>query len=218
MTTRSCCRRALSRPLCELRKKWTSPSSRHPSAFSSDLLVNRQKTGWRIRGDHFSEATSPLAHMSTASEAQSSHQARCFRRRRGFSDEAASSLDDWEFFSKAALLSLQIETIPEVFFLVPRRPRAGELGALSRERRSKPATIHRTRPESSASNRAGNFEGVTTRSRNEVRARCTCGHAAVPGRTGSSGNRINFRSDSWRRCTLAMLESLSVKSRTRAKA
>ena len=33
----------------------------------------------------------------------------------GFSDEAASSLDDWEFFSKAALLSLQIETIPEVF-------------------------------------------------------------------------------------------------------
>ena len=33
----------------------------------------------------------------------------------GFSDEAVSSLDDWEFFSKAALLGLRIETMPEVF-------------------------------------------------------------------------------------------------------
>jgi O-antigen biosynthesis protein len=33
----------------------------------------------------------------------------------GFSDEAVSSLDDWEFFAKAALLGFQIETIPEVF-------------------------------------------------------------------------------------------------------
>jgi O-antigen biosynthesis protein len=33
----------------------------------------------------------------------------------GFSDEAVSSLDDWEFLSKAALLGLRIETMPEVF-------------------------------------------------------------------------------------------------------
>jgi O-antigen biosynthesis protein len=33
----------------------------------------------------------------------------------GFSDEAVSSLDDWEFFSKAALMGLRIETMPEVF-------------------------------------------------------------------------------------------------------
>jgi glycosyltransferase involved in cell wall biosynthesis/GT2 family glycosyltransferase len=33
----------------------------------------------------------------------------------GFSDGAVSTLDDWEFFTKAALLSFQIETIPEVF-------------------------------------------------------------------------------------------------------
>src|SRR6202040_1428453 len=33
----------------------------------------------------------------------------------GFSDEAISTLDDWEFLSKAALLDLRIETMPEVF-------------------------------------------------------------------------------------------------------
>ncbi len=33
----------------------------------------------------------------------------------GFSDEAVSTLDDWEFLSKAALLGLRIETTPEVF-------------------------------------------------------------------------------------------------------
>jgi glycosyltransferase involved in cell wall biosynthesis/GT2 family glycosyltransferase len=33
----------------------------------------------------------------------------------GFSDEAVSSLDDWEFLSKAALLGLRIETMPEVY-------------------------------------------------------------------------------------------------------
>ena len=33
----------------------------------------------------------------------------------GFSDEAVSTLDDWEFLSKAALLGLRIETMPEVF-------------------------------------------------------------------------------------------------------
>ncbi|HEV3114738.1 MAG TPA: glycosyltransferase [Candidatus Binataceae bacterium] len=33
----------------------------------------------------------------------------------GFSDEAVSTLDDWEFFSKAALTGLRIETMPEVF-------------------------------------------------------------------------------------------------------
>ncbi len=33
----------------------------------------------------------------------------------GFSDEAVATLDDWEFFSKAALAGYRIETIPEVF-------------------------------------------------------------------------------------------------------
>jgi GT2 family glycosyltransferase len=33
----------------------------------------------------------------------------------GFSDEAVSTLDDWEFLSKAALNGLRIETMPEVF-------------------------------------------------------------------------------------------------------
>ena len=33
----------------------------------------------------------------------------------GFSDEAVSTLDDWELFSKAALMGLRIETMPEVF-------------------------------------------------------------------------------------------------------
>jgi GT2 family glycosyltransferase len=33
----------------------------------------------------------------------------------GFSEEAVSTLDDWEFFVKAALSGLQVETIPEVF-------------------------------------------------------------------------------------------------------
>ena len=33
----------------------------------------------------------------------------------GFSDEAVSTLDDWEFLSKAALLGLRIETMPDVF-------------------------------------------------------------------------------------------------------
>jgi O-antigen biosynthesis protein len=33
----------------------------------------------------------------------------------GFSDEAVSTLDDWEFFSIAALMGLRIETMPEVF-------------------------------------------------------------------------------------------------------
>jgi glycosyltransferase involved in cell wall biosynthesis/GT2 family glycosyltransferase len=33
----------------------------------------------------------------------------------GFSDEAVSTLDDWEFFAKAALMGLRIETMPEVF-------------------------------------------------------------------------------------------------------
>ncbi|MGH7840765.1 MAG: glycosyltransferase, partial [Candidatus Binataceae bacterium] len=33
----------------------------------------------------------------------------------GFSDEAVSSLDDWELFSKAALMGLRIETMPEVY-------------------------------------------------------------------------------------------------------
>jgi glycosyltransferase involved in cell wall biosynthesis/GT2 family glycosyltransferase len=33
----------------------------------------------------------------------------------GFSDEAVSTIDDWEFFSKAALMGLSIETMPEVF-------------------------------------------------------------------------------------------------------
>jgi O-antigen biosynthesis protein len=33
----------------------------------------------------------------------------------GFSDEAVSSLDDWEFLSKATLEGLRIETMPEVF-------------------------------------------------------------------------------------------------------
>jgi GT2 family glycosyltransferase len=33
----------------------------------------------------------------------------------GFSAEAVSTLDDWEFFVKAAFLGFQIETIPEVF-------------------------------------------------------------------------------------------------------
>jgi GT2 family glycosyltransferase len=33
----------------------------------------------------------------------------------GFSDEAVSTLDDWEFLSKAALMPLRIETMPEVF-------------------------------------------------------------------------------------------------------
>jgi GT2 family glycosyltransferase len=32
----------------------------------------------------------------------------------GFSDEAVTTLDDWEFFSKAALKGLRIETTPEV--------------------------------------------------------------------------------------------------------
>src|ERR1700722_14790234 len=33
----------------------------------------------------------------------------------GFSDEAVATLDDWELLSKAALLGLRIETMPEVF-------------------------------------------------------------------------------------------------------
>ena len=33
----------------------------------------------------------------------------------GFSNEAVSTLDDWEFLSKAALMGLRIETMPEVF-------------------------------------------------------------------------------------------------------
>ena len=33
----------------------------------------------------------------------------------GFSDEAVSTLDDWEFLSKAALTGLRIETMPEVY-------------------------------------------------------------------------------------------------------
>jgi GT2 family glycosyltransferase len=33
----------------------------------------------------------------------------------GFSDEAASTLDEWELFSKAALMDLRIETMPDVF-------------------------------------------------------------------------------------------------------
>jgi GT2 family glycosyltransferase len=33
----------------------------------------------------------------------------------GFSDEAVSTLDDWEFLSKAALMGLRIETMPEVY-------------------------------------------------------------------------------------------------------
>ncbi|HEY6421588.1 MAG TPA: glycosyltransferase [Candidatus Binataceae bacterium] len=33
----------------------------------------------------------------------------------GFSDEAVSTLDDWEFLAKAALTGLRIETMPEVF-------------------------------------------------------------------------------------------------------
>lgn len=33
----------------------------------------------------------------------------------GFSDEAVSTLDDWEIFSKAALMGLRIETMPEVY-------------------------------------------------------------------------------------------------------
>ena len=33
----------------------------------------------------------------------------------GFSEEAVSTLDDWEFFVKAALLGFQIETIPATF-------------------------------------------------------------------------------------------------------
>jgi glycosyltransferase involved in cell wall biosynthesis/GT2 family glycosyltransferase len=33
----------------------------------------------------------------------------------GFSNEAASTLDEWELFSKAALMDLRIETMPEVF-------------------------------------------------------------------------------------------------------
>ena len=33
----------------------------------------------------------------------------------GFSDEAVSTLDDWELLSKAALSGLRIETMPEVF-------------------------------------------------------------------------------------------------------
>jgi O-antigen biosynthesis protein len=33
----------------------------------------------------------------------------------GFSNEAVSTLDDWEFFSKAGLRGLRIETMPEVF-------------------------------------------------------------------------------------------------------
>ncbi len=32
----------------------------------------------------------------------------------GFTDESQATLDDWEFFSKAALLGLRIETMPEV--------------------------------------------------------------------------------------------------------
>jgi glycosyltransferase involved in cell wall biosynthesis len=34
----------------------------------------------------------------------------------GFSDEATTGLDDWELFSKAALMGLRIETTPDVFF------------------------------------------------------------------------------------------------------
>jgi len=33
----------------------------------------------------------------------------------GFSEEAVSSIDDWEFLAKAALMGLSIETMPEVF-------------------------------------------------------------------------------------------------------
>jgi hypothetical protein len=33
----------------------------------------------------------------------------------GFSDEAVSTIDDWEFLAKAALTGLSIETMPEVF-------------------------------------------------------------------------------------------------------
>ncbi|MBV8356370.1 MAG: glycosyltransferase [Deltaproteobacteria bacterium] len=33
----------------------------------------------------------------------------------GFSDEAVSTIDDWEFLAKAALMGLSIETMPEVF-------------------------------------------------------------------------------------------------------
>ena len=32
----------------------------------------------------------------------------------GFADESRATLDDWEFFSRAALLGLRIETMPEV--------------------------------------------------------------------------------------------------------
>jgi O-antigen biosynthesis protein len=39
---------------------------------------------------------------------------RAFEALGGFSDEAVTSLDDWEFFSKAALKGLRIETTPEV--------------------------------------------------------------------------------------------------------
>ncbi|HKN02303.1 MAG TPA: glycosyltransferase [Candidatus Binataceae bacterium] len=38
-----------------------------------------------------------------------------FEEIRGFSDEAESTLDDWEFLSKAALMGLRIETIPDAY-------------------------------------------------------------------------------------------------------
>jgi len=40
----------------------------------------------------------------------------------GFSHEAITSLDDWEFFSKAALLGLHIETMPEVYTWIREDP------------------------------------------------------------------------------------------------
>jgi glycosyltransferase involved in cell wall biosynthesis len=40
----------------------------------------------------------------------------------GFSHEAITSLDDWEFFSKAALQGLHIETMPEVYTWIREDP------------------------------------------------------------------------------------------------
>jgi hypothetical protein len=54
----------------------------------------------------------------------------------GFSNEAGTTLDEWELFSKAALMDLRIETMPEVYVLVSRRPGPGNSRAFAGKCRS----------------------------------------------------------------------------------
>ena len=190
-TTLCCFLRPRFRCSRRLRSEWTPTFSTSAVSFfigpSEGSLDQRMEHSRRpfLGGD---VATGAFVNCFGSSNALVRREA--FEALGGFSDEAESTLDDWELFSKAALAGLRIETMPEVFVWYREDPDSENLvHSLVNAVRS---VSWYTKPghKDGSRSRTRSSPGDAVRRGFEIRTGRAHRHAALPRRTRSCSHRM----------------------------